>query len=59
MKKRILVFCVLVNFGFALEENKIEDKSIEKNEEIVLNVTTENDNIGENTVKSHESVHGE
>ena len=40
-----------------MEENKIEDKSIDKNEEIVLNVTTENDNIGENTVKSHESVH--
>ncbi|WP_253351249.1 hypothetical protein [Sebaldella sp. S0638] len=59
MRKSILVFCVLVNFGFALEENKIEDKSIEEDKEIVINVTTQNDNIGENTVRSHESMHSE
>ncbi len=59
MRKSILAFCVLTNFVFALEENKIEDKSIEKDKEIVINVTTQNDNIGENRVRSHESMHGE
>ena len=34
MRKSILAFCVLTNFVFALEENKIEDKSIEKDKEI-------------------------
>ena len=59
MRKSILVFCVLVNFGFALEENNIEVNSKENDKEIILNISSENDNLGENTVRSHEAAHGE
>ena len=59
MKKGLLIFCILANLIFALEENNIEVKSKENDKEIILNISSENDSLGEKTVRSHEAVHGE
>ena len=59
VRKSILVFCILTNLIFALEVDNLQDKAKEKDEEIILNVNSQNDNIGENSVRSHESAHAE
>ena len=59
MKKGLLIFFILANLIFALEENNVEVNSKENDKEIILNISSENDNLGENTVRSHEAIHGE
>ncbi len=59
MKKSILGFCILTNLVLGLEENNIQDKAKEKEEEIILEVNFQNNDSGENSVISHESVHAE
>ena len=59
MKKDLLIFFILANLIFALEENNIEVNSKENDKEIILNISSENDNLGENIVRSHEAIHGE
>ena len=59
MKKSILGFCILTNLVLGLEENNIQDKAKEKKEEIILEVNFQNNDSGENSVISHESVHAE
>ena len=59
MKKSILGFCILTNLVLGLEENNIQDKAKAKEEEIILEVNFQNNDSGENSVISHESVHAE
>ena len=59
MKKSILGFCILTNLVLGLEENNIQDKAKEKEEEIILEVNFQNNDSGEDSVISHESVHAE
>ena len=59
MKKSILGFCILTNLVLGLEENNIQDKVKEKEEEIIIEVNFQNNDSGENSVISHESVHAE
>ena len=59
MKKSILGFCILTNLVLGLEANDIQNKVKEKEEEIILEVNFQNNDSGENSVISHESVHAE